>query len=366
MGLVCALGAALCGCPPAVVDGRGPGRGGVGVGRAGPVAGAGDVSSLASGDFHSCAIMKDRTVRCWGRNKSGELGNGGDADAPRPTPVQGLTDVQELALGANFSCARLADRTVKCWGSGRLLGDGRMAERLPPTPVPGLGDVMQLAAGGYMICALRGGGEVKCWGASRPTTGAPDRAVEVAVAGAHACARTSDGGVRCWGEGIWSAPAGAESFADPGAKGTKLLATGDSFACVGVEDGTVRCWGRNDEGELGLQLDADNHTTQAAVPNVAGAKQLVAAESHVCAVSTASDVLCWGANDEGELGRGTRTIGEPPAPIPGLKARSVALGADHGCALTTDGKVACWGNNRNGQLGDGTDERRGTPTPVVF
>lgn len=356
----------LTGCPGRTLD-RPPNPDGRGGGNGNGVAGdARAVLSIACGDFHSCAIMADRTVRCWGRNKSGELGDGTDADQSRPTPVRGLTDVAELALGANFSCARLTDKTVKCWGSGRLLGDARMVDHVPPTPVPNVGDVMQLRAGGYVVCALRGGGEVTCWGSDQPTTGAPRPSIDVSVAGAHACARTSDGAARCWGEGIWGAPVGKESFSNPGVARARLLATGDSFACVGVDEGKVQCWGRNDEGELGQQPDADDHPAASVVPNVSGARQLVAAESHVCVITDAGAVLCWGANDEGELGRGTRTIGEQPGPVPNLSARSIALGADHGCAIDTDGHVVCWGNNRNGQLGDGTNERRGAPTPVAF
>ena len=121
-----AMSVALGGCPGGAVD-RPPDVGGTGRvgGGAGGAAGR-EVLRLACGDFHTCAIMKDRTVRCWGRNKSGELGDGTDTDQVRPTPVKNLADVEELALGANFSCARLADKTVKCWGSGRLFNDGRM------------------------------------------------------------------------------------------------------------------------------------------------------------------------------------------------------------------------------------------------
>src|SRR5207249_1436321 len=79
---------------------------------------------LACGDFHTCALMPDSTVRCWGRGKSGELGDGAAQDRVQPTPVPGLRDVEQLALGASFSCALLRGGTVRCWGSGAILGDG--------------------------------------------------------------------------------------------------------------------------------------------------------------------------------------------------------------------------------------------------
>ncbi len=325
-----------------------------------------DVVKIACGDFHTCALMKDHTLRCWGRNKSGELGDGSDSDRPRPVTVSGLNGVDDLALGANFSCAKMIDKSVKCWGSGRILGDGKIVDKAPPTTIADISHVQQLRAGGYMICALTNGGDVKCWGLDPRPTGEPKGAVELAVAGAHGCGRMSDGTVRCWGEGIWGSPVGKESFANPGVRKAKQIATGDGFGCALVETGAVMCWGRNDEGELGTQPDSDNHPPAAAVPRVSGASQVAAAESHMCAITGADTVTCWGANDEGELGRRTRTIGEQPQAIENLHARQIALGADHGCAMTPDGVVLCWGSNRNGQLGDGTTDRNLSPTRVTF
>lgn len=323
-----------------------------------------EVLSIACGDFHSCALMKDRTVRCWGRNRDGEIGDGTDTDRTRPVLVKGVSGVQELALGANFSCARMSDKTVRCWGSGRLRGDATILDKQPPTAVPGISDIVQLRAGGYMICALDGAGETKCWGLD-PKPAAPKGAVELAVAGAHGCSRAADGSVRCWGEGIWGAQTG-ESFSNPGIVKAKAIATGDSFGCALVETGNVMCWGRNDEGELGVQPDSDNHPSATPVPRISAALAIAAAESHVCALTAGSTVTCWGANDEGELGRGTRTLGEGPQSLVGLRASQIALGADHVCVLTPESAIMCWGSNRNGQLGNGSTERELRPVQVQF
>jgi alpha-tubulin suppressor-like RCC1 family protein len=308
--------------------------------------------------------MRDKTVRCWGRNKGGEIGDGTDVDRSRPTPVKGLTGVEDIAAGASFSCARMSDQSVKCWGSGRLLGDARILDKIPPTTVPVVSSVVELRAGGYVICALDTHREVSCWGLDPKLTGEPKGVTGIAAAGAHACARLETGGARCWGEGIWSAPKGRDSFADPGLSKVASIATGDSFACALLESGSVSCWGRNDEGELGQQPDSDNHSTASVVPNVSHATFLAAGESHVCAIAQGGSVACWGGNDEGELGRGTRTIGEQPKLIPNLRAKTIAIGADHVCAIDLDGSVWCWGSNRNGQLGDGTTERRLEPTKI--
>ncbi len=351
-----------------------PGSGGnphppdpVGTADAGAPRSGARVAKLACGDFHTCALMTDHTVRCWGRNRSGELGDGTDTDRPSAVSVKDLANVTDIALGANFSCALGSDHAVSCWGSGRILGDGKIVDKVPPTKVALAGTAAeQIRAGGYMICSLAGG-SVSCWGLDPTPPGAPKKgALELAVAGAHGCARLAEGTINCWGEGIWGAPAGKESFASPGVAHAKQIATGDGFGCALIDAGSVMCWGRNDEGELGTQPDADNHTQAAAVPRITSALQVVAAESHMCAVTAGNTVTCWGANDEGELGRGTRTLGEPPQSLVNLRAAQIAVGADHTCVLTPEADVMCWGSNRNGQLGDGTLEQRLTPTKAVF
>jgi alpha-tubulin suppressor-like RCC1 family protein len=312
---------------------------------------------IACGDFHSCALMSNKTVRCWGRNKGGELGDGTDADKNKPTAVA-VKDVEQIAAGANVVCVRHTDGSVGCWGTSRVL-DGQFRERMPHTVVSSLSGATDLVAGGYMVCAQRAAG-VACVGLDKTLPGAPTASVKaLAAAGAHACAVVDDG-VRCWGESSW-----AKTFAAPKLTGARGLSTTDSAACALLEDGAVRCWGRNDEGELGTAPDSDDHATPVA-PGVLRAVALSSAEAHTCALLGDKSVVCWGSNTEGELGRGTKTTSEKPARIPGLSAKQVAMGAAHGCALTTGGDVVCWGNNRNGQLGDGSTESRDGPVRVSF
>jgi len=306
--------------------------------------------------------MKDQSVRCWGRNKDGELGDGTSAARSRPAIVSGIA-ARDVALGASFSCALTTENTVKCWGSGRIFGDSRIAEKAAPALVPSVTNVSELRAGGYFICAAHPStlGGVSCWGLDPSPGGEPKSALTLAAAGAHACARLDTGQARCWGEGIWST-----TFANPNIQKITDIATGDGFACAVRDDKTVSCWGRNDEGELGMQPDQDDHGTPNAVPGVLNASRVIAAESHVCAIIDGGGIACWGGNDEGELGRGTRTISEKPAIALNLRAKSMAIGADHACAITMEDDLYCWGNNTDGQLGDGTTERHLSPVRVLF
>jgi alpha-tubulin suppressor-like RCC1 family protein len=334
---------------------------------AGPTAPA----HIASGDFHSCALRGDGTVRCWGRNKEGQLGDGTTENRSTPVAVAGVSGAKQLALGANSSCALLRDHTVTCWGAGKAWGDGAVRTAQPPTAVRGVSDVTQIDSGGLLICAVLANGRVTCWGTEGepvPTAGA----VEVSAAEAHACARvqaTSIGHVQCWGDSPWSG-VGGPSLATPDVVGATQITTGDSMACalLGlVSTGPVVCWGRNDQGELGREPDNDWHPKPLGVPGLNQVTRVTAGEAHVCAIVNGGSVICWGSNGDGELGRGT--LGEPqrPGPVPGLSGIvDLALGADHACALARDHSIACWGSNAVGQLGDGTTARRTTPARVAW
>jgi alpha-tubulin suppressor-like RCC1 family protein len=146
----------------------------------------------------------------------------------------------------------------------------------------------------------------------------------------------------------------------------RALSTGDSFACAATPSG-VTCWGRNDQGELGVNPDEDNHVAPVAVRALpAGVARLSSAESATCALLVDATLRCWGDNSDGELGRGAETTQELAGPVSGVgTVADVAVGADHVCALGRDGAVYCWGANRDGQIGDGTTEQRLVATRVA-
>ncbi len=332
-------------------------------------------AQIAAGDYHTCARMSDATVRCWGRNREGQLGDGTTADKTNPTIVPGLHDVTAVTGGASYTCALTLARTVVCWGTGDLVGRGGSSTFLVPTAVPFLADVAEIDAGGLLICARTGAGAVHCWGTEKPPPGGGPAerlavaagAVQISAGEAHACARMDSGKVRCWGDGSWSETA-PRSFAHPALAGNALdVSTGDSVACATIPGGLVQCWGRNEQGELGVAPDMDPHDVPVTLPKLAGVTSVVAGEAHLCAILGDMTARCWGSDTDGELGRDLRSGSERPGPLGDLREiAEITLGADHGCARTTHAEVACWGSNGNGQLGDGTKERRMRPTRVAF
>jgi alpha-tubulin suppressor-like RCC1 family protein len=144
------------------------------------------------------------------------------------------------------------------------------------------------------------------------------------------------------------------------------MAAGSSHACLLRADGIVSCWGRNDDGELG-----DGTRTPRSLPapvvGLGTAKAIATGESHSCAVLEDGAVSCWGADDAGQLGIGVGDSRGGPVAVPGVSgAIAVAAGAAFSCAVLGDGTVRCWGDNSMGQLGDGGDATAGRAATTVF
>lgn len=124
------------------------------------------VVQIAAGDEHTCATLFDRTVRCWGKNASGQLGDGTREPRATPVAVQNLEVVRAVALGDDHSCARLYDGTLRCWGQNDAgqLNDGTREPRSAPIMISGLYDVQQIGLGRGTVCARPADGSVRCWG----------------------------------------------------------------------------------------------------------------------------------------------------------------------------------------------------------
>lgn len=133
-----------------------------------------DVVAISSGSFHSCALRKDGTVWCWGRAEDGQLGIGPVAaekysdrkSRNQPSKVSGLSNVRFVVAFASRTCAIRSDRTVWCWGENKhgQLGDGTAEDQFEPVKVKPLEKVTALALGHSHSCALSSVGEVFCWG----------------------------------------------------------------------------------------------------------------------------------------------------------------------------------------------------------
>ncbi len=345
------------------------------------------VSTLSAGYGHTCALAAGGTVRCWGWNAFGQLGDGSFAPHPTATVVAGLDHVLEVVAGYAHACARRDDGTVRCWGlnSTGQLGDGTRMNRGTPVLVAGLAGVTQLALGEGHSCARLGDGTVRCWGDnttgqlgdgsadSRTVPGAVvgiAGAVEVAAGNLHTCARLADTTVRCWGASSFGQVGDgyAETHWRPspvaGVNHAAGLALGAFRSCVRLDGGDVRCWGRNESGQLG-DGTRFSRTTPVPVVGLAGAQSLALGAFHACARMSDATLRCWGSNAFGQLADGTTL--DRPAPVPASAAGvvQVAAGDAHTCARSSDGAARCWGGNAFGQVGAGDEVNHGVPVPVL-
>jgi len=353
-----------------------------------------------------CAVLSDGTVRCWGDNYFGEVGNGTSGSASErvvtPSAVPNLTGVTAVAVGYGNTCAIGTGGVLSCWGDNQSgeLGNGTTNNAPAPTMVSGLTGATGVSVGGgpngFYSCATVPGGLLYCWGSNgaselglgyegdlleSPTQTRISNVLSVAAGEYSACAIVSGGTVECWGEdGLGQLGNGTVGGSDqstptavPNLTGVTSISAGQFHFCALLTGGTVKCWGNDLNGQVGDGLTGGQTPTPTVVSGLTAVPTAVSAgENHTCALLTDGTVECWGDNSSGELGNGlvnSSSGNTTPVKVATLKnVTQVAAGANFTCALLATGEVDCWGDNSVGELGNGTTSvnPQPTPAPVVW
>lgn len=375
----------------------------------------------AGGEF-ACGVAEGGTgadegaIYCWGANGANQLGltsySGTSLSAARPNMmVQGLPAglaVTGMTSGQRHSCAILEDASVYCWGANdarqlgsREGGPGAHRTLLDDTAAPSAGEVgyRDIVAGAAHTCALGESGSVYCWGANdrgqvgngrtRTSELLPQRVeglenVEVILLASvgpnasHSCAVAAQGALYCWG---------ANEFGQigDGTQSTRLEATrvqgsisftsaGTSadpfgrraYTCAVSEDGSLYCWGDRPAGPGAIP-----QPTSVSSGGAGRLEDISTGPSHACALAENGDAYCFGSAEYGRLGNdvdNNSTSFDVPQLVSGNRRfSSIALGTSFTITLTESGESFSWGGNHQGQLGTIADSpASAVPVQVVF
>lgn len=315
--------------------------------------------SLALGNTHSCGVLPDGRVECWGNNTYGQLGVGDSEPRLGRVVVEGLDQVLEVTAGVGHTCARRTDGSVYCWGRNDdgACGNGSTIGSKVPRPVAGLADIDHIRAGSWHTCALDGDRRAWCWGSNGSgelgdgTTerrlapvrvlGLPDDVVALATGLYLTCALLEGGTVACWGrlfpEELGPLPMDVEDLV-----GVRTIEAGYGHVCAGRDNGRVSCWGDNTNGALG-DGTRTHRTAPTPVIDVASVEELAAAQFS-CARHDNGTVSCWGA--------WFGPLSFRPQTVPGIAdTAEIAHGGHHVCVRLRAGGVRCFGSNSSGQAG---------------
>ncbi|MEV5573152.1 hypothetical protein AB0L06_24175 [Spirillospora sp. NPDC052269] len=302
--------------------------------------------------------------------------------------------VTALVAGAAHTCALYGDKTLRCWGDNQYgeLGIGSNNPTPQPSAVQGLAASPTVTLSRAVHnCSLLDNATVQCWGMNKYgqlgdgtltnsknpiTVKALRQSVRLlAVGGDHTCVVYQDDSTWCWGQnkygelGDGQLTPGSEKPVE--VKGLpsppERFATGVWHTCAILKNGATWCWGHNEEGELGVGTKSLGSPKPVQVKGLpATPVQLAAGNFHTCAVEPDGSTWCWGENKYGQLGDGTIKIATKPERVVGLAANPVHLvtGGYHTCATFADGTMWCWGQNNFGQVGNGTNVNAHKPVQV--
>jgi cysteine-rich repeat protein len=327
--------------------------------------GGGVVADIETGGYHTCALMNNGTLRCWGSNAFGQLGYGntnniGDNEGPGGTVSVGA-NIAAFGLGGHHTCVLTDQQTVRCWGdnvSGQLgygntnnIGDNELPSSVGTVSVGG--PVVALFVGGNNTCVQLDTGDIRCWGAN-----------VVGELGLGSIAAS----MQVIGDNELPSSVGPLSLGNTPV--TKVVVAG-GHSCVLYVDGTMRCWGRNDSGQLGygntINIGDNEVPTSVGLVDVGGWVDDIAVGYQNTCVRMGTDIKCWGYGMEGQNGYvSTEYLGDDELPSSygpinlGINVTHLVRSANARYHCTMSGTtLRCWGYNPFGSLGYGNTNNIG-------
>lgn len=364
------------------------------------------VVQLVAGQRHSCALLREGRVRCWGGNNQGQLGRGDATDHTAQHPYElGLVPLggraTQLVAGSQHTCALLDDGSVRCWGQnahGQLglghtksVGDDEAPDAAHAAVALGA-KATRLTAGGESTCAQLEDGTLRCWGRNdwgqlgtsksgnvgddeAPTAAnagvalAGHTAVAAGQSGEHLCVALENRSFLCWGDNRYQQLDFMRTWNLTGASPVlEILGSGwRTYTLLDDNPKGLFAAGFNVDGLLGSGGPSPTSDPSDAIylRGPYGTVQAATGPSHLCYLEVNQTMRCVGLNDKGQLGFADTSDRYSPAPVGlGKDAQAnnvwavrISAGESHTCAWLNTGKLRCWGLNDFGQLGLGFASR---------
>jgi len=341
---------------------------------------------ISAGAFHSLAIKSDGTLWAWGKNDSGQVGDGTNENKLQPTMITGYNDWLKISGGYNHSAGIRSDGTLWAWGNNSFgqLGDGTTIDRNFPIQVGTDTNWLDVACGNGFTLALKSDGSLWAWGKNNygqlgdgtttdrttPTRiGTSKSWVAISAGWDHSLGLKSDGSLWAWGNnsygqlGIGNKTSMTTPTMIPSDREWVSIKAGWNHSIAIKSDGSLWAWGSNILGQLG-----DGTTTDRTTPTLISPSDwsyVSGGSNYTIGVKTDGTLWAWGNNSFGQLGDGTYTDKLLPTQI-GTDNQwlGVACGASHTLAVKKDGSLWTWGSNGYGQLGNGTTSSANTPVNI--
>jgi alpha-tubulin suppressor-like RCC1 family protein len=330
------------------------------------------IIDYAVGDWHSCAVLADHSLFCWGEDLADSLQNHSyltGQGSPVPFEMTSLRGhVVQVAIGSSHACVLQDDGSVWCWGNNTskqvTAGQDFVAE---PVHVDGLPlRAQRIVAGGAISCALLDDGTLWCWGIGPgvDATSGPHRVIAVGNDATDLSSRAAntcvvrDDSLWCWGGDNWGA-LGVGTADGPWTPETlpievaslhgrvDRVVVGYDEICSLLRSGSVVCSGRSR-----VYVPNAGGPIPKPVPGLGDDIAQIALGDHMgCALDSQQTGWCWG--DPRTVYPDLPDLRSPTADPVFTGARRIALGATFACAESEAGRLLCWGFNNTGQLGNG-------------
>lgn len=332
---------------------------------------AGGVSSVSVGSSHACAVVND-SVACWGLNSSGQLGNQvnpGNFISYLPVISQFNASALQVSVGLAHTCVLLSDGSLHCWGSNYTgqVGNGSITTNvLIPYPVFTSG-VSQFWVSENSSCAIHQS-KLKCWGSNdnQWIMASPDAAImqphevfsesvdQVSFMNSSACVRLPDASLKCWGANSYGKVGnGSISLSESVPfltleSDVNYISQGKYHVCA-IKSEALYCWGLNENFEHGNKLPSEMTLAQPYEVFSSGVTRAALTNTSTCVLHE-NQVKCWGGNEKGQVGKGVESLASELHVLNLPNPTDLAAGGEHVCAVS-QGKLYCWGDNVEHQSG---------------